>query len=118
MLTGHSLGGALATIAAIVLPDVKEAVTFGCPMVGDRAFCEQYQKLSLKTTRYVYRNDPVPWLPGTRLGYWTVCNTTSIGCEGKPSFWEVFVATMHPKSLIEHMIADHGIKNYVEHIKE
>lgn len=67
-ITGHSLGGALATMAAAALVDHNIAVagvyTFGQPRVGDRTFVSQ---LNLNTGGRVYRfvnnNDIVPHVP-------------------------------------------------------
>jgi hypothetical protein len=63
-LTGHSLGGALATLAAVDLKGqgrpVQEVVTFGAPRVGDAAFAQGYQ---VPTVRFVNHHDPVPWVP-------------------------------------------------------
>ncbi len=68
-LTGHSLGGALATLAAAHLdPSVIEGViTFGSPRVGDRAFVISLPESKL--TRYVHRDDWVATVPPTLLGY-------------------------------------------------
>eukprot|EP00746_Dinoflagellata_sp_MGD_P019562 gnl/MRDRNA2_/MRDRNA2_145478_c0_seq1.p1 gnl/MRDRNA2_/MRDRNA2_145478_c0~~gnl/MRDRNA2_/MRDRNA2_145478_c0_seq1.p1 ORF type:complete len:450 (+),score=79.18 gnl/MRDRNA2_/MRDRNA2_145478_c0_seq1:50-1399(+) len=68
-LTGHSLGGALATLTAVKLKvmgveDVN-VVTFGCPKVGNEDFKALYEKLGLQscTARFVHDMDPVPHLP-------------------------------------------------------
>lgn len=75
ILTGHSLGGALATLAALDLFEnglpVVNVVTFGSPRVGNGAFRDFYDTaLGGKTLRLVAQGDPVtfmpPWLNGFR----------------------------------------------------
>jgi triacylglycerol lipase len=61
-LTGHSLGGAIATLLAYTLPDRVEALyTFGSPCVGASEFAESYnsKNLNAKTFRYRHGNDAV-----------------------------------------------------------
>ncbi len=74
-ITGHSLGGAMAVLAAARLFGrgyeswkprdlVKGIYTFGQPMVGDQKFaekCDQY--FGPKLFRHVYGSDVVPHLP-------------------------------------------------------
>jgi hypothetical protein len=84
-ITGHSLGGALATVAAAMLfayadagritrPgfDVKSwlrgVYTFGQPMVGDATFTRLNEALGKKTFRHVYRRDVVARLPSRTMG--------------------------------------------------
>lgn len=74
VLTGHSLGGALAVLAAWFLQQegfaVHSVYTFGQPRVGDRAFAAAYQtELGERTYRVVNQNDIVPRVPGVLLGY-------------------------------------------------
>ena len=71
-ITGHSLGGALALIAAWLLKRkfiaVEEVCTFGAPMIGNRTACEAFNReLAGKIHRYVNGRDPVPKLPGLSL---------------------------------------------------
>ncbi len=61
-LTGHSLGGALAALAAYSLPDrVTGVYTFGCPCIGEQDFAEKFTELGLneRTYRYLHGNDAI-----------------------------------------------------------
>lgn len=59
-LTGHSLGAALATLAADRLPDVQGLYTFGSPRVGDEEFEAQF---SVHAYRVVNGKDVVTSVP-------------------------------------------------------
>lgn len=48
ILTGHSLGGALALLAATTIPEkVHSIYTYGMPRVGDNDFCHQLKHLPI-----------------------------------------------------------------------
>jgi hypothetical protein len=59
-LTGHSLGAALATLAADRFQDVQGLYTFGSPRVGDRQFQKNFQ---LRAYRVVNGDDIVARVP-------------------------------------------------------
>jgi len=68
LITGHSLGGALATVAAASLVKRKYPVqglyTFGQPRVGDLIFSAEINiLLKGKVFRFVNNNDIVPHIP-------------------------------------------------------
>lgn len=73
-VTGHSLGGALATLCALEFKrlglDPDGVFTFGAPRVGNKAFAEIYNR-SLKdvTFNFVNEGDPVPLMPTLLMGY-------------------------------------------------
>ena len=59
-MTGHSLGAALATLAADRYGEVQGVYTFGSPRVGNRRFKENY---SIRAYRFVNGNDMVARVP-------------------------------------------------------
>jgi predicted lipase len=80
IVTGHSLGGGLATLCVLDIqynffpenPDHPEQVvayTFGSPKVGNQAFVDSYNRRVPGTFRIVNGGDGVPWLPRSWQGY-------------------------------------------------
>jgi hypothetical protein len=63
-VTGHSLGGAMASLVAHRLGEdgfpVRAVYTYGSPRAGDKKFCDAYR---LPNYRFVNDNDLVPHLP-------------------------------------------------------
>jgi len=63
-LTGHSLGAALATLAADRFSNVQGLYTFGSPRVGDRDFEKKY---NVNTYRFVNNSDIVARVPPSSM---------------------------------------------------
>ncbi|KAE8685558.1 Serine/threonine-protein kinase PBS1 [Hibiscus syriacus] len=68
MITGHSMGGAIASFCALDLTVNHEAknvqvITFGQPRIGNAAFASYYGKLVPNTIRVTNEHDIVPHLP-------------------------------------------------------
>ncbi|MHC1695903.1 MAG: hypothetical protein AB9835_11695 [Eubacteriales bacterium] len=73
-ISGHSQGAALAVLCAVDMeynfPDRDiEAVLFGCPRVGNKAFASSYDKRVFKTLNVQNGNDIVTKLPPAIYGY-------------------------------------------------
>jgi hypothetical protein len=75
-VTGHSLGGAMATLLGIMLATdvafaplaerLRAICTFGQPMIGSAELadaCAAHTLLGRRVVRYVYQDDVVPHLP-------------------------------------------------------
>ena len=76
IVTGHSLGAALATIAAgdirkamPWLADRTELFSYGSPRVGNIVTADFLTKQSDKNYRITSTSDPVPRVPGPTLDY-------------------------------------------------
>ena len=66
--SGHSLGGALATIASLDLAAhfplrQVRCVTFGSPRVGDSRFAREFKRYVPHSLRFVHEYDPIPTFP-------------------------------------------------------
>ncbi len=62
---GHSLGGALATLAAERYPHTTGIYTFGAPRVGNESFARAFR---VPAFRIVNNNDITAWVPPPWLG--------------------------------------------------
>ena len=73
MVSGHSMGGAIALHAALDLEHLGIPValyTYGCPRVGNPQFAHYAnQKISGEQWRITYRYDPVAEVPLNVMGY-------------------------------------------------
>ena len=72
-VVGHSLGGALATLAsfdiASSLNREVNTVTFGAPRVGTSDFRNAFDELPIILFRVVVANDPIARVPGMLIPY-------------------------------------------------
>lgn len=72
VVTGHSLGGAVATLAAAYLREDGHAAdlyTYGSPRVGNRAFVQFVTDQPGGEYRITHADDPVPRLPPILFNY-------------------------------------------------
>lgn len=97
-ITGHSLGGAMAELAALRLalqpgavdPSKVQVYTLGAPRIGDEAVARQYNALLPTTYRMVNQDpgltvshqDPVPNVPPHAIGFRHVGNLVRVGKQG------------------------------------
>jgi hypothetical protein len=86
-ITGHSLGGALATLcAADIRKTLKLPVrmyNYGSPRVGNKKFKKLYNKLVPDTFRFVNDKDGVPTIP--KIAYHHVGNLCYLDDDGEIS---------------------------------
>jgi predicted lipase len=71
-VTGHSLGGAMATLFAseLALLGVKPIlITVGSPRVGDSDFYDWFSTLKLTHSRLTNKKDMAPHLPPLRFNF-------------------------------------------------
>lgn len=133
-IAGHSLGGALAVLAAVDLTlnrklPVQGVYTFGQPRVGDRTFARSVKRtLGDRLVRFVNNQDVVPQVPtpGMLLSYWHPVPETRFDRDGnlveKPG-WRTRlglekgrVKTPLPKLGIE-AFTDHSMDRYIERVR-
>jgi hypothetical protein len=115
--TGHSLGAALATLAAAKRPP-QAVYAFGSPLVGNAAFARSVAQLRLH--RVVDGSDIVTVLPPSRFGFVHVGTEQKIGTVNKPRFTRAIGSIL--RSILEirrhppKFLADHAPRNYVERV--
>lgn len=125
--TGHSLGGAMATICAgrcmlsHIPSNPQQLQTFGSPRVGDKRFVH-FCKLDY--SRWVNNNDIVARVPPVWMGYRHSGEEIYLNAHGKirrvtgwqrtKDLWRGFVKGVK-QGKIDHF-DDHSIVRYIEHI--
>lgn len=85
-LTGHSLGGALATVtaASLRLPSVRALYSFGSPRVGDTVFRHHLMELGVPVHRFAHGLDLVTTIaPQNLLGYSHVGDILHLASKGR-----------------------------------
>lgn len=115
ILTGHSLGGATATIAALDLKrrgyNVHSMYTFGSPKVGNAAFKEAYDKEGIPTFRFVNSFDVVSRMP--KMGYKHVGEPVFISSKGERLERQESALTLWPWEVPAKRLTSHEMNNYV-----
>lgn len=111
-VTGHSLGGALATLCAVDIQynfsnkiTTIAAYTFGAPRVGNDGFRESFNRRVPNSYRFVYGMDVVSALPRPWQGYRHVDTEYRLG----PRF---------SLNFLSQRFKDHEITKYIAALKE
>lgn len=115
VFTGHSLGGALAALAALdtaynVPGKVVSCYTYGSPKVGNDSFVKNYNKRVPNTYRCVNGNDMVPSAPPGVFGHVGQLYCVG-GATDREYSWTELVAGIMDK------IDDHFPHNYISELK-
>ncbi len=123
IFTGHSLGGALAVVAAARSKYIGEVYTYGQPRVGNRKYSKQVKS---KVYRFVNNNDVVPRVPpplvfGHQGIKFHIVNDKLITPTGN---WNEFLTTMKVRLInmfkfryFRSLVADHDISSYHKLLK-
>lgn len=134
-ITGHSLGGALATLAAASLEfrnqpvNISGLYTFGSPRVGSREFASQFDNnCKTKTFRFVNNNDVVTRVPTgfrfSHVGTMMYFNDSQLCPDYDESWWKVYWDRIRSRfSNFFHLnifdgISDHAIQEYISKIEQ
>ncbi|OUW48040.1 MAG: hypothetical protein CBD47_03625 [Synechococcus sp. TMED187] len=117
-MTGHSLGAAMATIAATRYAP-HELFTFGSPRVGGPRFIKNIKCPHL---RFMNNNDIVCRIPPAWLGFRHHGEMIYFNADGnqqtKPTWKDLFLGVLNSWKRFKFFdgIVDHGIPNYVKAI--
>ncbi len=146
IMTGHSLGGSLAMIAARALRNnmvkVHSVYTFGAPRVGDKEFQTGYNTQTVPgspfdtlgdaTFTLINDCDIVPRIPGWLGGYRRPGRDEFISFRGKIiqdptvftrlfsdalSLWMGWEARRNP-TFVEELLTDHHVDNYINDLEK
>ena len=123
-ICGHSLGGAMATVAASRFDDVDALFTYGSPRVGSKKFVKA---ITCPHYRHVNNNDIVPKVPFAFMGYRHHGTLRYINFHGnirKMTKWQRFKdgwrgrrAAWKNGSKFDGA-TDHGMMNYIKYTEQ
>lgn len=131
-VSGHSLGGALASLCAAKLVEqgvqVDMVVTFGSPRPGSVDFADKYNELLKdRTYRYVNHNDVVPRVPPRSMSFGHVGNYLHLNESGelvmdKKQWLRVLTALSAPLkemlTIAKSTVDDHSIYRYLDKLSK
>jgi triacylglycerol lipase len=134
-VTGHSLGGALATLAALRFGRAGEAAcpihtvhTFGSPRVGDAAFVQAFEEqFAGRAYRFVNDEDLVTRVPPRAMNYDHVGGIVYIDEAGRLQrdigYWYRFLnfaanALGDLQQAVKTTVRDHSMKLYCGHLQK
>jgi hypothetical protein len=138
LISGHSLGGALAALAGACfeattapVPPIAAIYTFGQPRVGLRNFCDDCdQTLSGKLVRFVNKKDIVPRVPFRTWNYSDQGKMIHFDATGTPSIeaveWQdylgrAFQCVADVSEFLFHAqtdVGNHSINEYVSLVQQ
>ncbi len=130
-LTGHSLGGAMANIAILLLDrdlkvKPKKCYTFGQPKIGNKLFSRNFNSIYADILyRFHNTSDIVPLLPSVLFGYYDCGANLYLEQSGKINYdrnvsifeqtYKHVIATFNDLFALQaDWIKDHDIDRYVE----
>jgi len=116
VVTGHSLGGALATLCAVDLKYHNQELPVVCiplasPRVGNRAFAQSYDMRVPVTHRIINGHDTVCKVPPMWLGYEHVGTSIYVG---KKAWWWYII---HPFLALFGNPMDHKPQEYLKGVR-
>jgi predicted lipase len=110
-VTGHSLGGALATLCVLDIQynfaeklSFIEAYTFGAPKVGNHQFCCSYNHRVCNSYHFVHGMDIIPSLPRWWQGY-------------RKTETQLHIGSRFSLNFITALLRDHEISRYINFFK-
>jgi hypothetical protein len=138
LITGHSLGGALAALSGacfgvlnVSVPTVSAIYTFGQPRIGLHDFCNTYSRiLANKLVRFVNKQDLVPRVPFRGWDYSDEGTMIHFDSSGKPLLqspeWQGFLARSLQSledfaEIVTHIrvdVGDHSMAGYQAMIEQ
>ena len=117
---GHSLGGAMATIAASRYTETKALFTFGSPRVGGKTFVTP---CVVPHYRFVNNNDLVPKVPPSIFGfkhdgkemYFNSKGNLALGYTFWQDMWDLVKGFVSAWSQLKFFdgLTDHGMDGYI-----
>lgn len=129
LVTGHSLGSALATVAALYIRDkypdsTVDYVGFGTPRVGDRCFVETFNNTVTQKLRIINDNDIVNTVPLVQQGYHHVDalvlmlekKNSVVNAMAKNRFVDAIIRLLGLANVLDN-VAEHMIDAYILRIK-
>jgi len=132
-ITGHSLGGALATLATARFrlemdKPINGLYTFGAPRAGDRDFASAFNAdFKPRAFRYVNNNDVITRVPAREMNYSHVGTFLYFDAKGELhndlALWNRFVETVKGglKDFLKpgpDFVKDHSMENYLANCKK